>query len=43
MVNSKEYPKIYSILFGEGLINDAVSVILYNSITNIFQSKTDKN
>ena len=35
MVNSKEYPKIYSILFGEGLINDAVSVILYRCMDDL--------
>ena len=29
MVSEGKYPKIYSILFGEGLVNDAVSVILY--------------
>jgi len=38
MISEIDYPKIYSILFGEGIINDAVSVILYNSITNIFES-----
>lgn len=36
MVNENEYPKIYSILFGEGLVNDAVSLILYASVGNIF-------
>jgi NhaP-type Na+/H+ or K+/H+ antiporter len=40
MVSETEYPKIYSILFGEGLVNDAVSVIIYQSIPKIFDSKT---
>lgn len=40
MVSESEYPKIYSILFGEGLVNDAVSVIIYQSIPKIFDSKT---
>ncbi len=38
MVSEKQYPKIYSILFGEGLINDAVSVIIYESIPKIFDN-----
>jgi len=36
MVNQNDYPKVYSILFGEGLVNDAVSVILYTSIPKVF-------
>ena len=40
MVSESEYPKIYSILFGEGLVNDAVSVIIYQSIPKIFDSET---
>ena len=38
MISENEYPKIYSILFGEGLINDAVSLILYTSVGKIFKT-----
>lgn len=32
MVNSETSPKLYSLLFGEGVVNDAVSIILFNSV-----------
>lgn len=32
MVNAETSPKLYSLLFGEGVVNDAVSIILFNSV-----------
>jgi len=32
MVNYDEQPKLYSLLFGEGVVNDAVAIILFNSV-----------
>ena len=32
LVNKNEYPKLFSIIFGEGMVNDAVSVILFYSV-----------
>lgn len=32
MVSYDEAPKLYSLLFGEGVVNDAVSIILFNSV-----------
>lgn len=32
MVNSETSPKLYSLLFGEGVVNDAVSIILFQSV-----------
>ena len=39
MIDKIKYSKIYSILFGEGLINDAVSIILFKSISYVVPSK----
>ena len=33
MVNYDEQPKLYSLLFGEGVVNDCVTIIIYNSVT----------
>ena len=32
LINKDEYPKLFSIIFGEGMVNDAVSVILFYSV-----------
>ncbi len=33
-INDKENPKLFSILFGEGVLNDAVCIVLYRIIKN---------
>lgn len=38
-VNPADQPKLYSIVFGEGIINDAVTIILFNSVMKL----TDEN
>ena len=35
MVNYTEQPKLFSLLFGEGVVNDAVSIIIFNSVVNL--------
>lgn len=30
LINSVTYPKLFSIVFGEGLLNDAVAIILFD-------------
>lgn len=32
MVNPKDQPKLFSLVFGEGIVNDAVSIILFNTV-----------
>ena len=32
MIKPDKYPKLFSILFGEGMVNDSVSIILYMSV-----------
>lgn len=37
IVKYQEKPKLYSIIFGEGVINDAVVIIIFNTITTFTQ------
>jgi NhaP-type Na+/H+ or K+/H+ antiporter len=37
-VKEESEPKLFAILFGEGVINDAVCIVLYNIIKNFFAS-----
>lgn len=32
IINFEEQPKLYSMIFGEGITNDAVSIILFNAV-----------
>lgn len=32
MIKEKEFPKIYTIIFGEGVLNDAVCLVLFKNI-----------
>ncbi|GKC27680.1 sodium/hydrogen exchanger 3-like protein [Tanacetum coccineum] len=41
VLNQNETPLLYSLVFGEGVVNDATSVVLFNAITNFDVS--DKN
>ena len=34
LINPDKKPKLYTLTFGEGITNDAVAIILFNSITN---------
>lgn len=43
MIDKQKHEKIYSILFGEGLVNDAVAIILFKSVTTIVPSSDSFN
>lgn len=34
VLNQDETPLLYSLVFGEGVVNDATSVVLFNAIQN---------
>ena len=36
MVKYEEQPTLFSLLFGEGIVNDAVAIILFNTVKNFF-------
>jgi NhaP-type Na+/H+ or K+/H+ antiporter len=38
MISAKEKPKLFSTVFGEGIMNDAVSIILFNVVVNFAKS-----
>ena len=35
IVNYEAQPKLYSCIFGEGVFNDIVSIILFNTVNNL--------
>jgi NhaP-type Na+/H+ or K+/H+ antiporter len=39
IVKEKDYPQLNSILFGEGIVNDAVSILIFETIQNVFGGK----
>lgn len=41
MIKPNKYPKLFSIVFGEGMINDAVAIILFKVVGSIFDHQTD--
>jgi NhaP-type Na+/H+ or K+/H+ antiporter len=40
LINSAEQPKLFSVVFGEGVTNDAVSIILFNTVLKTFSRGT---
>ena len=41
IVNYEAQPKLYSCIFGEGVFNDIVSIIIFNTVMHlILQDKT---
>ena len=41
LIKASQYPKLFSIIFGEGLVNDAVAIILYKVIGGLFDEIDD--
>lgn len=39
MIKPDKYPKLFSVVFGEGMVNDAVSIILFISAELISESE----
>lgn len=42
LVKETRYPKLNSILFGEGIMNDAVSILIFRTVRNYFE-KDEEN
>jgi len=38
IIKYEEQPKLFSLVFGEGIVNDAVAIILFNTVSNIIIS-----
>lgn len=36
MIKPDKYPKLFSIVFGEGMVNDAVAIILFRSVAELY-------
>lgn len=32
MIKADQYPKLFSVVFGEGMINDAVAIIIFAAV-----------
>ncbi|KAG6533939.1 hypothetical protein ZIOFF_007818 [Zingiber officinale] len=43
VLNQDETPLLYSLVFGEGVVNDATSVVLFNAIQNFDYAHIDAN
>lgn len=41
LINPTEQPKLFSLIFGEGIINDAVSIILFNTVMKFTSENSD--
>ena len=39
IVKEKDYPQLNAILFGEGIVNDAVSILIFETIQKVFGKK----
>ena len=42
MISPTKQPKLFSLVFGEGITNDAVSIILFNTVVNFSKKSNDK-
>lgn len=41
VLNQDETPFLYSVVFGEGVVNDATSIVLFNAVQSIDFSNID--
>lgn len=39
LIKPKDHPKLFSIIFGEGMVNDAVAIILFKVVGAIFDEE----
>jgi len=39
IISYKEQPKLYSCIFGEGIFNDSVSIILFNAVESVINEE----
>lgn len=35
MIDPNKYPKLFSVIFGEGMVNDAVSIVIYLAVFDL--------
>ena len=40
IVKYDEQPKLFSLIFGEGIVNDAVAIILFNTVAGFVDGNT---
>lgn len=38
LIDNNKYPKVFSIVFGEGIVNDAMSIILFQCVVLVVES-----
>ena len=38
IIKYEEQPKLFSLIFGEGIVNDAVAIILFNTVSNAIKN-----
>lgn len=39
MIKADKYPKLFSVMFGEGMVNDAVAIIIFISVELLEKSQ----
>lgn len=42
VLHQEETPLLYSLVFGEGVVNDATSVVLFNAVQKLDVNKVDR-
>lgn len=42
LLKPREQPKLFSLVFGEGIVNDAVCIILFNTVNSYAMSSSDE-
>ena len=45
IVKERDFPQLNAVLFGEGIVNDAVSILIFETIMTVFDTskKSSKN
>ncbi len=42
IVKERDFPQLNSVLFGEGIVNDAVSILIFETIMRVFDGSKKK-